>query len=1258
MAMSKGFRVLEKSKPPSPHSVLLEHRNKPETLLFESQAVAVLSAQETEIVRKQYTKVLDAYGCLGVLQLNAGDSSLLYLVMVTGCFSVGKILDSEIFRITQTQFVSLQYQPTNEDKVAEIRKVLNSGTFYFSFSNAGAVAGPATIVQPFGFDVTLSAQRRRRTNETDNRFFWNRMLFIHLMRFGVECNFWLLKAMCGSVEIRTVYAGSKQARAAIISRLSCERAGTRFNVRGTNDEGCVANFVETEQCIYLDNEITSYVQTRGSVPLFWEQPGVQVGSHKVKLSRGFEASRAAFDRHMRSMKARYGQQAIINLLGTSLIGSKEGEAMLSNEFQRHHRESEHSDVPHLVFDYHQECRGGNTVALSKLRQKIDATSADFGMFYAIGDSVYREQHGAIRTNCLDCLDRTNCVQTYIGLEMLNEQIALMAALADKKQQMSSRFEEVFRQMWINNGNEVSKIYAGTGAIQGGSKLMDGARSAARTIQNNLLDNSKQEAIDVLLVGSTLSSELADRARILLPSNMLHAPTPVLREMCKRYEEYVNPLVFRVACGTYNVNGGKHFRSVAYKDVSLADWLLDCHRLARSRSLVDFSQVDDSNEPPVDIFAIGFQEIVDLNASNIVAASSDNAKAWAEELQKVVSRDHEYVLLTYQQLVGVCLYIYIRPQHAQYIRDVAIDCVKTGLGGATGNKGAAAIRFVLHGTSVCFVCAHFAAGQSQVVERNADYAEITRKIAFPMGRSLKSHDYIFWCGDFNYRIDMDKDELRDALKQSPNDLTAVLQYDQLRIQQNAGSVFNEFLEGEITFPPTYKYDLFSDDYDTSEKCRAPAWTDRVLWRRRKQSPDADRHPGWNPGRLVHYGRAELKQSDHRPVIAMIDIEVHYIDPQRRSAVFSDVIRDLGPLDGTILIQACNSSSGGGGGGGVTADSGDEDEGSIYDENLMAALIQELTQIGEVTLVRFVGDTMWVTFRDGQSALTAAQKRSVLVCGVQLSIKLKTENWVEQVEKEILLCTPNTVSFCDGSQSSGDYNSLGIPEIPARPKSPPSVQPQSTRAGPPSRPPLPKSPQASPKHQPQQHHHQHHPRAGVISLGPEVLLASKLQQQQKVPPPVPAIPCPPQRPTPPVEEYASSSPVPISPCHGTGQPGSIPPPVDTGAIYEEINDDIPVPEQPRGPPPPPPRCDVYDLDVVSNSGNSKTTTNKSSPPGTSGSSGAGSPLSAGGSNAVNNAPLSSGPPKGAPPPLPMRRGAPPPIPNRSGGPPPLPARPNNP
>lgn len=58
----------------------------------------------------------------------------------------------------------------------------------------------------------------------------------------------------------------------------------------------------------------------------------------------------------------------------------------------------------------------------------------------------------------------------------------------------------------------------------------------------------------------------------------------------------------------------------------------------------------------------------------------------------------------------------------------------------------------------------------------------------------------------------------------------------QIQQDGGNVFKNFIEGPICFPPTYKYDVFSDDYDTSEKQRAPAWTDRVLWKRRKQIQD--------------------------------------------------------------------------------------------------------------------------------------------------------------------------------------------------------------------------------------------------------------------------------------------------------------------------------------------------------------------------------------------------------------------------------------
>ena len=74
-------------------------------------------------------------------------------------------------------------------------------------------------------------------------------MYSHLQRFDIDCEKWLVKAMCGGVEIRTIYVGATQAKACLISRLSCERAGTRFNVRGTNDDGNVANFVETEQVI-------------------------------------------------------------------------------------------------------------------------------------------------------------------------------------------------------------------------------------------------------------------------------------------------------------------------------------------------------------------------------------------------------------------------------------------------------------------------------------------------------------------------------------------------------------------------------------------------------------------------------------------------------------------------------------------------------------------------------------------------------------------------------------------------------------------------------------------------------------------------------------------------------------------------------------------------------------------------------------------------------------------------------------------------
>ncbi|XP_043106159.1 synaptojanin-1 isoform X1 [Puntigrus tetrazona] len=985
MAFSKGYRIYHKLDPP-PYSVIVETRNREECLMFESGAVAVLSAAEKETIKTSYTKMLDAYGILGVLRLNLGDSMLHSLVVVTGCSSVGKVQDSEVFRVTGTDFVSLKNDPTDEDRIADVRKVLNSGNFYFAWSSTGV-----------SLDLSLNAHRRIREDTSDNRFFWNQSLHLHLKHYGVNCDDWLLRLMCGGVEIRTIYAGHKQAKACVISRLSSERAGTRFNVRGTNDDGQVANFVETEQVIFLDDRVSSFIQIRGSIPLFWEQPGIQVGSHRVKLSRGFEANAPAFERHFSALRRLYGKQVIINLLGM-----KEGEHMLSKAFQSHLKASEHSNAVRMLnFDYHQMVKGGKTEKLnSVLKPQISKFLEECGFFYYSGETgIQRCQGGTIRSNCLDCLDRTNSVQAFIALEMLPKQLEDMGLT--EKPQLVARFQEVFRTMWSTNGDSISKIYAGTGALDGkakGGKLKDGARSVTRTIQNNFFDSSKQEAIDILRLGSTLNSDLADKARALLTTSSLYVSEPILQSasprvllgMCQNHFKYTRPKKIRVCVGTWNVNGGKQFRSIAFRNHTLNDWLLDAPKKA------GHPEFQDGRSSPVDIFAIGFEEMVELNAGNIVSASTTNQKLWAAELQKNISRDHKYVLLASEQLVGVCLFVFIRPQHAPFIRDVAVDTVKTGMGGATGNKGGVAIRMLFHTTSICFLCSHFAAGQSQVKERNDDYNEITRKLSFPMGRLLYSHDYVFWCGDFNYRINIPNEETKELIRQQNWD--ALIAGDQLVEQKNAGQVFRGFIEGKLDFAPTYKYDLFSEDYDTSEKCRTPAWTDRVLWKRRKWNFDKtaeelelnvvgapvneeDQCP-WSPGELKYYGRAELKTSDHRPVVAIIDVDVLEVDPEARHQVYKEVIALQGPPDGTILVSLCTS--------------GPDD---YFDDALIDDLLDKFANFGEVILIRFVEEKMWVTFLEGYSALAALSLSGSTVNGKTIDIRLRSPGWIKSLEEEM-------------------------------------------------------------------------------------------------------------------------------------------------------------------------------------------------------------------------------------------------------------------
>uniref|UniRef100_A0A914HAX0 phosphoinositide 5-phosphatase n=1 Tax=Globodera rostochiensis TaxID=31243 RepID=A0A914HAX0_GLORO len=975
----RNVRIHKKILGNGTSSVLVDSTVNEEFLLLQCGGVLTLSKDVGNALRQQYAKISDGYALLGIHRISAYEH---YLVLVKSVLSVGQLFNCDLHKITNVQFVPLHgassQNQTSEQidaRVVEMQKFLSAGIFYFSSST-----------KQNNYDLTHSLQRRQEKGDrsrSDFRFYWNRTLSYPFERFGVPVDNWLVKIICGSVLVRTIYVGHRTAKVALISRLSCDYVGTRFNVRGINDAGNVANFVETEQLLTFEEKECSFVQVRGSVPLFWEQPGINVGSHTIKL-KPLEFSMFAMERHYTYMKQFYGQ-----VLSVNLLGSKRGERSLSVAFQTALNLSKlHSDVRLVSFDYHSEVKQSKE-SVRRLISEIDFF-IEHCNFFSSSSSL---QRGVIRTNCLDCLDRTNSVQTLIGMRALITQLKILG-VEQFKANIVVRFEEVARDLWQKNGDNCSIIYAGTGALEGKSKLKDASRSLVRTIQNNLMDASKQESIDLLLLGHLFGDNKFDKLSNVLPSSLLKASSYFfeysnIEGLVEREKEMCSVKSLRVFVGTWNVNGGRNIYNVAFKENHSLDlWLYPLTLL-------------DADALNFDLIAVGFEEIVDLNASNLMKASTTNQRIWRDGLRRTIDRfqhahfsavDDKFVVLACEQLVGVCLVLFIRASLLGSVRDLAIGDVKTGMGGATGNKGSVAVRMTFDSTSICFVCSHFAAGQNEVTTRNADFQTTMKKIRFPMGRTISSHDVVFWMGDFNYRISLPGEEVKNAIRQ--NNFAYLSEHDQLSQQKEAGNVFAEFTEGPLHFAPTYKYDTFSDDYDTSDKCRSPAWTDRVLWM------DSN-----NFVQLIYYGRSELKTSDHRPVFAIFQLNTLKFELQKAEPLLKDAIISLGPPNSTIVCAVSGHPT-------------------SFPQRLCNAIFSKIYELGITILVsKLEGRFLHVQLGSGMDALMALSMDGV-VLGEDLRLEVSlgfAGCWPDSLVADLEQCL--SLVRAEVAQTSTEEDSLG-------------------------------------------------------------------------------------------------------------------------------------------------------------------------------------------------------------------------------------------
>ena len=232
----------------------------------------------------------------------------------------------------------------------------------------------------------------------------------------------------------------------------------------------MANSVETETLYWFPSGLCfSYAQVRGSVPLFWEQAaGLLPNQQKIQITRSVEATQPAFNKHFDELELNYGTVHIINLLSSS----KAGEADITERYNLHTRRYPQNQgiqgtapidrclLQKSQFDFHAETRGSmGYEAANQIHQMIQEHVDGFAYFlseppgdmqskggFALLGCVILQQEGVFRTNCLDCLDRTNLIQTIIS------RMAMELFFRDRGGRINPEFWIRHSSLWADNGD--------------------------------------------------------------------------------------------------------------------------------------------------------------------------------------------------------------------------------------------------------------------------------------------------------------------------------------------------------------------------------------------------------------------------------------------------------------------------------------------------------------------------------------------------------------------------------------------------------------------------------------------------------------------------------------------------------------------------------------------------------------------------------------------------------------------------------------
>ncbi|XP_015234244.1 PREDICTED: phosphatidylinositol 4,5-bisphosphate 5-phosphatase A-like [Cyprinodon variegatus] len=284
----------------------------------------------------------------------------------------------------------------------------------------------------------------------------------------------------------------------------------------------------------------------------------------------------------------------------------------------------------------------------------------------------------------------------------------------------------------------------------------------------------------------------------------------------------------------------------------------------------------------DMYIIGLQEVNSMINKRLKDVLFTDQ--WSEVCMERLS-PFGYVLVTSQRMQGLLLLVFAKYFHLPFLRGVQTETTRTGLGGYWGNKGGVSARMMVFGHSICFLNCHLPAHMENHDERMEDFESILQQQQFEgqTATGVLDHDLVFWFGDLNFRIeDLEIQAVKSAIDN--NKFPMLWEKDQLNMAKDSETVLEGFHEGPLKFPPTYKFDVGTNTYDTSGKKRKPAWTDRILWRLRATAPAAQNVgkrgsiSGLTSGIKVtqHCYRSHMEYtvSDHKPVSSIFTLQFPY------------------------------------------------------------------------------------------------------------------------------------------------------------------------------------------------------------------------------------------------------------------------------------------------------------------------------------------------------------------------------------------------